>query len=99
MSRAGNVFKGMKSFDLEPNVVTYTILIGGCCKTGKPEKDASFFELMLMRNCVPNDDTFHYLINGLINIINSTLLIRKNEENDRSLILDFFATMISDGWS
>ncbi|CAI8611746.1 unnamed protein product [Vicia faba] len=99
MSRAEKVFRVMESFNLEPNVVTYTILIGGFCKAGKPEKAASFFELMLIRNCLPNDTTFHYLINGLTNITDSTLLIRRNEENDRSLILDFFATMISDGWS
>ncbi|KAK7261913.1 hypothetical protein RIF29_28237 [Crotalaria pallida] len=101
MTRAEKVFRGMQHFNLEPNVVTYTILIGGFCKTGKPEKAASFFELMLMNNCLPNDATFHYLINGLTNNSISPVVTEKNEsnENERSLILDFFAMMISEGWS
>ncbi|XP_061359806.1 pentatricopeptide repeat-containing protein At1g52620 [Gastrolobium bilobum] len=101
MSSAEKVFRGMQSFNLEPNVVTYTILIGGFFNDGKPEKAASFFELMLMNNYLPNDATFHNLIKGLTNITTSPVLTEKNEskENDRSLILDFFAMMISDGFN
>lgn len=100
MITAENVFRGMKSFNLEPNVVTYTVLVGGFFKALQPIKATFIFELMLMNSCLPNDATFHYLINGLTNTATSPVLIEKNEskENERSLILDFFAMMVSDGW-
>lgn len=100
MIRAEKVFRGMKSFDLVPNVVTYTTLVGGFFKAGKPERATSIFELMLMNGCLPNDATFHYLINGLTNTATSPVLIEEKDskENERSLILDFFTMMLSEGW-
>ncbi|KAI9110200.1 hypothetical protein K1719_018642 [Acacia pycnantha] len=101
LSRAENAFRGMNSFNLEPNVVTYTILIGAFCKDGKLAKATSYFELMLLNRCLPSDVTFHYLINGLTNNTLSASFSEENESNnkEKSLILHFFARMISCGWN
>ncbi|KAJ6394060.1 hypothetical protein OIU77_023319 [Salix suchowensis] len=99
-SRAEKTFEAMRSSGLKPNVVTYTILIGCFCKEGKISKASSFFELMLLNRCIPNDVTFNYLINGLTNNVATAISNKANEslEIKASLMMDFFRTMISDGW-
>lgn len=99
-SRAEKTFEEMRSSGLKPNVVTYTILIGCFCKEGKISKACSFFELMLLNRCIPNDVTFNYLINGLTNNVATAVSNKANEslEIKASLMMDFFRTMISDGW-
>ncbi|KAF5464325.1 hypothetical protein F2P56_014409 [Juglans regia] len=99
-NRAEKTFREMQSCGLEPNVVTYSILIGRFCKECKLAKAASFFELMLMNKCVPNDVTFHYLVNGFANTPPSLIPKESNElqESSKSIFLDFFGMMMSDGW-
>lgn len=97
---AETTFKVMRSCGLEPNVVTYTILIGCFCKEGKLLKACSFFDLMLLNKCEPNDVTFNYLINGLTysTEIATSDKRRYSQQNGNSLVLEFFGMMISDGW-
>ncbi|KAK2974387.1 hypothetical protein RJ640_021243 [Escallonia rubra] len=94
------LFSEMQSLGLTPNVVTYSILIGSFCKEGKVGKAASFFEQMLMSKCNPNDVTFHYLINGFSN--HAPIAVSKkaleSDEHNKSLFLDCYRRMSSDGW-
>lgn len=55
---------------------------------------------MLLNRCIPNDVTFNYLINGLTNNVATAISNKANEslEIKASLMMDFFRTMISDGW-
>ncbi|KAJ6701369.1 RESPIRATORY COMPLEX I CHAPERONE (CIA84) putative [Salix koriyanagi] len=55
---------------------------------------------MLLNKCIPNDVTFNYLINGLTNNVATAISNKANEslEIKASLMMDFFRTMISDGW-
>ena len=55
---------------------------------------------MLMSKYTPNDVTFHYLVNGLANIALTAISKESNElqEVKKSMFLDFFGRMVSDGW-
>nr|GMC86183.1 pentatricopeptide repeat-containing protein At1g52620 [Ipomoea batatas] len=98
--RALKYFHYMQSNGLIPNVVTYTILIGGFCKDGELAKAASLFERMLISKCCPNDFTFNYLVNGFSNYTQSVVLKEGNNTQNckKSMFLDAFKRMISDGW-
>ncbi|KAL5823192.1 hypothetical protein ACOSQ4_021092 [Xanthoceras sorbifolium] len=97
--RAEKTFKDMQSCGLVPNVVTYTIIIGSFSKQGRLAKAASFFELMLTNNCIPNDVTFNYVVNGFTNNAPNAVSISESEESNKSIFLEFFGRMMSDGWS
>ena len=55
---------------------------------------------MLMCKYTPNDVTFHYLVNGLANIALTAISKESNELQGvkKSMFLDFFGRMVSDGW-
>lgn len=74
--------------------------MGASVRREKFQKLALFFELMLQNRCIPNDVTFNYLINGLTNNVATAISNKANEslEIKASLMMDFFRTMISDGW-
>ena len=93
---AEKAFKEIQSCGLEPNVVTYTIFIGSFCKEGKLAKAVFYFELMLSKKCMPNDVTFHNVVNGFTNCPGAVLDNQSLEK--KSLFLESFnMMMISDG--
>ncbi|KAA8541902.1 hypothetical protein F0562_023054 [Nyssa sinensis] len=99
---------------ISPDEFTYSTIIDGYVKQhdmdgaltmfsqmeGKLTKAASFFEQMLMSKCIPNDVTFHYLINGFSNHALSEICTKGNEtrEHEKCMFLDLFRRMIVDGW-
>ena len=53
-----------------------------------------------MCKCNPNDVTFHYLVNGFSNNVPKAVSEKGDEshEHKKSMFLDLFGRMISDGW-
>lgn len=96
---AEKVFREMQLNDLLPNVVTYTTLIGSFCKVGQLRKAACLFDQMLIRRCIPNDVTFHFLVKGFSKGLPHAVSNNKDDsEHDKSMFLDIYGKMISDGW-
>ncbi|KAE8669499.1 hypothetical protein F3Y22_tig00112231pilonHSYRG00055 [Hibiscus syriacus] len=85
----------MKYCGLEPNVVTYTILVGSFCKEGKLAEAVFYFELMLSNKCIPNDVTYNYVVNGITNSPGEILDNQSLEK--KSLFVESYNMMISDG--
>ncbi|XP_031248665.1 pentatricopeptide repeat-containing protein At1g09820-like [Pistacia vera] len=52
--------------NLVPNIVTYSILINGLCKTGQLEKANKLLSYMEEKGCAPNVVTFTMLIFGFL---------------------------------
>ena len=47
-----------------PNVITYNILLKGCCQQGMLEGAISVWQQMVKRGLVQNDFSFNILIDG-----------------------------------
>ena len=98
--RAEETFKEMQSCGLVPNVVTYTTLIRSFAKDGSTlGKAVYYWELMLRNKCVPNEVTFNCLLEGFVKKESGEVVSEPSNEGERSLFLEFFYKLKSDGWS
>ncbi|KAK7314951.1 hypothetical protein VNO77_33483 [Canavalia gladiata] len=59
------LFEKIKAQGIQPDVRTYTILIGGLCKDGRLKNAQEAFQYLLMKGYHVNVRTYTVLINGL----------------------------------
>ncbi|KAJ6308462.1 hypothetical protein OIU76_018115 [Salix suchowensis] len=91
LSAANLLFVEMLHQNIALDAFVSATLVDGFIRHGKLDE---------AKKCIPNDVTFNYLINGLTNNVATAISNKANEslEIKASLMMDFFRTMISDGW-
>ncbi|KAG2293598.1 hypothetical protein Bca52824_040267 [Brassica carinata] len=65
IEEARELFDSLEEKGVDANVVMYTALIDGYCKSDKLEEAKLILKKMLSKSCLPNTSTFNALIHGL----------------------------------
>ncbi|KAF9689639.1 hypothetical protein SADUNF_Sadunf01G0113200 [Salix dunnii] len=91
-----------------PNIVFYNALVDGYWRRGDVERAKSLFKELKMKGFLPTTETYGIMINGFcknrsFKAVDKLLVEMKERANESleikaSLMMDFFRTMISDGW-
>ncbi|XP_060210796.1 pentatricopeptide repeat-containing protein At5g62370-like [Lycium barbarum] len=107
MKDAYNRFKLMQNEGLQPNQVTFTILIDGHFRSGEVDCAVTLFNIMIERNCPPDNIVYNTLIRGLCKhgrlidalSLSYTLMLKKGLAPSKASYENLLSSLCANNWS